>query len=293
MRIEGEIEGVVPYVIAFSYMSIFFAAVYSAYKNKISLIVFLPFISIILKDIALVGRGGSFLALIEFFSTFLLTRHYLKKNQIKEKINESKSKRILGLVLIVVLLIASATFIRSIRATYETFAGASTKLTKLKATEVITPSIYLYFSSHVAVLSKYFEQEKERSGIGEHTFLTIYSVLSKIGLAERPSDYQRGYNIPIWSNTGTYLREIHADFGYLGVVLVPFLLGFFSTFFWFRLFERGSLISLIIVTFLYTIIGFSFFVMVTRLGFWFISLTLILLSVPFVNKLSMYYSKRL
>ena len=35
----------------------------------------------------------------------------------------------------------------------------------------------------------------------------------------------------MWTNTGTYLREIHADFGYVGLFTIPFLLGLLTTIF--------------------------------------------------------------
>jgi oligosaccharide repeat unit polymerase len=274
LRIEQKIPGLIPYLVAFSYAAIFFAAIYSACKGRITLISLLPIVGVVLKEVANVGRAGIMLAFLIYLLTYFFARNILKEKAIKDK--RRRKFQILGVVTVVVILIAGATLIRSIRGTYENFAGASKVLSKTRGGLFITPSIYLYFSAHVGVLNQFLKDQNVNKNIGENTFLTAYSVLSKFDLVERPSDYQKGYRIPLWINTGTYLREVIEDFGYVSIFLFPFILGLISTYYWYRFLARQDLISLFLLTYTCSIIGTSFLTIITRVGIWTISFMIIL-----------------
>lgn len=280
LRIEREIPGMIPYIASFNNAALFLAAVYSGYKKKITAIAFIPFIGIILNEAALVGRVGIFISFLEFFTTYILISFLFVKERKIKKVSHNK----FGFVILVVLIIASVSAIRFVRGTIESYAGASSQLNKLQSTEVITPSIYLYFSSHVGILSKYLEMGKEVTPVGSNTFLFFYSVFSKFGWVSRPSDYQRGYWIPMYTNTGTYLREIHADFGYSSIFLIPFLLGIGSTFYWFKFFSDKKLIHLILLVNFFLIIEFSYVLMITRMAFWVIKIIILLILIPFIDR---------
>jgi len=90
----------------------------------------------------------------------------------------------------------------------------------------------------------------------------------------------------MWSNNGTFLRELHADFGIAGVLLVPFLLGLMNTWLWFKFYEEKRLVVFALLVFLYVIIGFSFLLMVTRFIYWTVGLILTLLSIPVLEKIA-------
>lgn len=280
MRVQGEIEGVIPYLSAFGFVSLFFAAVYSAYRREISWLVFLPVTAIIIKDIANIGRAFILFALIEFITVYILFRFFNPVGFSKRRFN--KKKLIFMFLLFIALMVASASFVRSTRGTTEHFKGSSTVLRKLNILEVISPSIYLYFSSDVGVLNKFLQSNVEKARFGENTFKPIYNFLSKFEFVEKPSKYQKGYFIPMWVNTGSYLRELFADFGVLGITIGPFLLGLLTSFFWIRVLEKGSLINFVVLCYFFLMIFFTFLVMVSRLGNWFISLTIII-TIIYVN----------
>src|SRR5690606_14905287 len=101
---------------------------------------------------------------------------------------------------------------------------------------------------------------------GQNTFLPFYRFLSKFDFVEKPSDFQKGYHIPMWTNTGSYLRELHSDFGVAGIFLGSYLLGLLTTFFWFRFFKNQSMIAFVFL--------FLFFKMISRISQLFISLTI-------------------
>jgi hypothetical protein len=103
---------------------------------------------------------------------------------------------------------------------------------------------------------------------------------------KKPEVFQRGYYIPMWSNNGTFIRELHADFGIVGVFLVPFLLGLLTTWLWFKFYEEKSLIAFAFLVHFYLIVGFSFLLMVTRFYYWTIGLSIILISIPVIEKIA-------
>ncbi len=284
LRVQGEIKETVPYLLVFSYAGIFLAGIYTAYKNKLTFVATLPLIAVILKDMASVGRGGIFVGFLEFVISFFLFRHYIiaRSKSIKQKLN--KRNLVIAMIILLTLFVASSTMIKIVRGNTESFKASTKTLNKLKGGEVITPSIYLYFSSNIGVLSKYFFSGGENPYFGENTFLPVYDFLSKFHVIEHPNTYPKGYFIPMWTNSATYLRDLHADFGFWGLILVPYLLGILTTFYWFRFYEKHKFIDFVILVYLYLIISFSVFYMVTRSAIWFLSLIILVFITPILER---------
>jgi len=283
LRTAGEIEGVIPYLYVTSYIAIILSGIYTAYKNKITLVAILPFIAIIIKEIASFGRAGILIGFLSFTISFLLLRHALSDKNKNLPIQKNKKNLIIALIIMFILFVGSATIIKDFRGTFESYKASSSSLNKLEKGLIISPSIYLYISSHVGVLSKYFQDPREKAMFGENTFQPVYNFLSKFGIVEHPNFFQRGYWIPMWTNTGTYLREIHADFGNIGLLLVPYMLGFLITFYWFKFYSNGKMIDLIILTHLFLIVALSFLVMITRTSVWFISFMSFFILIPLLE----------
>lgn len=288
MRLQGKIKGIIPYLFIISYLGIFLSGIYTAYKNKITFIAILPILAVALKELANMSRAGILFGLFEFCIVFFLFRHLLISKGFK--LNIKRGKIIFSTILIATILIGSAILVKTFRRPVDEFKASSKALSSYQSNILISPSIYLYTSSHIGVLNKYLEHESEKTKWGENTFLPIYNFLSKFNVVEHPNFFQKRYSIPVWTNTGTYLREIHADFGYVGLFTIPFLLGLLTTFYWFKFFEYSNLRYLIILTYLNLIISFSFFVMITRLANWFLSLIVLLIMVPIIERLALYYS---
>lgn len=282
---RGEISGIIPYISYSGYVAIFFAGIYTAYKRRFSLLTFYPFIGIIIKELATVGRAGMLFALIEFLLSFLLFRHLLN-DDFTQKYKFSKINSIFAVTILLLFFIISSSLVKISRGSPESFTGTSKGLKQLENNLIISPSLYLYLSSDIGVFSKYLSSNGDGTSFGQNTFLPFYLLLAKFGIVERPNDFQKGYYIPMWINTGTYIRELHADFGVVGVFVGPYLIGLIITWLWFRFYEKKSLIVFAFLVFLNLIIGFSFLVMVTRLLYWFISLFVIVLLIPILEKLA-------
>ena len=283
---KGEIK-TIPYIsiLGFGYIAVFFSGIYAAYKGRFSLLTFFPFLGIVIQELSTAGRAGILFAFMEFLFSFFLFRNLLKDTAyIRFKF--SKRNAFFASAILLIFLIASTSFVRITRGSFENYVGTSRELKQLKDNYIITPSVYLYLSSDVGVLSQYLKSDGENTKFGQNSFLLFYDMLAKLGAVERPKDFQKGYYIPMWTNTGTYIRELHADFGVPGALLVPYFLGLLITWLWFKFYEEKSLVAFAFLVYLYLVVGFSFLVMITRLPYYFGSLIMILLYLPFLNKMA-------
>ena len=287
LNIEGKITGNTPYIFLFGFVGVFLSGIYIAYKGKFKIIALIPLISIILRDLATSGRVAMLFGLFEFAFSFFLFRHILKNDPLK-RFRFSKTNAIIGLIVIISLFTLASSLVRLSRGDIgsESISGANRGLLQTRTNLFISPSVYLYASSCPGVLTKYLSLEGENTKFGQHTFQSVYLFLAKLGVIPKPFEYQKGYYFPMWSNNGTFVRELHADFGTTGILLVPYLLGLIITWLWFRFHEKKELIVFAFLVYLNIIIGFSFLLMVTRFIYWTVGLTLTLISVPILEKIA-------
>jgi len=288
MNVSGKIKDNTPYLHLLGFVAIFLSGIYTAYKKKFTLLTFLPLLSIILREIASAGRAGMLFAIMQFAFSFFLFKHLLD-NDLKQRFKFSKISAFVGAIILLVLFIGGSSLVKATRVSDDTsssYSGASKELRQTRGNIIISPSLYLYLSSDVGVLSKYLSSKGESTGFGQNTFLTLYTFLAKLDVMQNPNIYQRGYFIPMWSNTGTYLRELHADFGIAGILLGPYLLGLLITWLWFKFYEKKGLIVFSFLVNLNIIVGFSFFVIATRVLYWSTSLVLILLIIPILERIA-------
>jgi oligosaccharide repeat unit polymerase len=282
LRVANKLSGMIPYLAAFGLPAVCLAGLYCGRIGQIKLLALLPLVAVIVEDIGAAGRAQMLFAGILFFSAYFLARAASDGEKSFHLIG--RGKRLLQFVLVLAILLTAAEFVRSYRLTHERFYGMSTELSKLeRQTFIITPSIYLYLSSHPGVFNAYLQSDSEHPFPGSNTFAPLFRILSRFGIGEYVPYFQKFYNIPINTNTGTYLRELHADFGLAGILLAPYALGFLCTLVWFRIKRRPRLFSLAFLSHLYVIVGFSFWYQVTRVGHWFVSLLVALVVCGFID----------
>ena len=282
LRVSGEVEGVIPYLISFSLLGIFFSGIYTAYRGKLTIISIIPIVAIILKSIADFSRIQMLLGMMEFLVTVILFRNFMAQHTVVQK-KFSNKKLYFEFIGIILLVIFGATLVKTFRGTIESYKGASSALNETKSNLFISPSLYLYLSSNIGVLNKFIEENNEEANFGENTFTPIYNFLSKFNLTERVSFNERGYFIPMWSNSATYLRELYADYGIAGIFLIPYLLGLLTTYTWMRFFTTSELKYFPLLVFLLVLISLSWFSSMTKGGNWLISLTILGLMTPIID----------
>lgn len=273
-RVAGELD-YVPYITVFSYVGLFFSAVYCVKINKLSVYSIFPFISIIIQDLAMFGRLGMLFSFLLFLTIILLMTY---KEYILNKNIKNPFKLIKSLVFIFIFFFLFAVLIKSARKPFEEFSSSSTTLRSYESGILFSPSVYMYMSGHIGVFNVFLKEQQNDKMFGENTFLPVYRILYKLNITREPIFYSEGYYIPMWMNTGTYLKDLLEDYGILGILAFPLLLGFFITLLWFKYYNTGSMIALILLSYLYLIIFLSFLNLITRQGFWFIGLVLTIFS---------------
>lgn len=291
MRVNGELVGVWPYTSLFSYSAIFFAAVFSAMKSRITVISALPLSALIIKEIAMAGRAGILFGFVEYAFTFLFTIYYLKGSYTSYSFN--KTKFILSILIVLFFFITSVTLIKNLRAAPESFRGETRTLKSLNENKFISPAIYLYTSGHIGVLNKFLEKDVENYRVGENTFQFLYNILNKFNVLDRPNTFQKPYRIPVWINTGTFIRELIADFGFPITLIILFMLGFFLALNWNNFFTYGNFNNLVVLVLLMIIIFFSFLMMITRLANWYLTLIFLLSVISFLTWKDKNFSNRI
>lgn len=90
-------------------------------------------------------------------------------------------------------------------------------------------SIYWYIASPLAAFGEFLKTHDGEWRLGESVFLPIYKWLARAHLVP-PGDamsimYMEKIYIPYMANVYTYLRNIYEDFGFVGLAVIPYLLG--------------------------------------------------------------------
>jgi len=272
-RISEGLPGSIPYMSSLVFTAALLAGSYTKRLGRLTLAAIMPAVIIIMIDFANMGRVDILIVSILFASAYFLTE---KRQAEREQAAGGRFKKIAMVVVLAGILVGGADFIRSTRGAKEGFRGTSGALKKLSSASIITPSVYLYLTSDYAVLNQYLHHDRENTPFAGHSFLPVYRILERLGLDIHAATYQKYYRTPVWTNTGTYLRELHGDFGIAGLILGPYLLGLFGSVFWFRVKARGRYVDLAVSGFIFGIIGMSFFVMPTRISpfffFFFVSI---------------------
>jgi len=283
LRVQGEISTGIPYIFTLVHVALVLSGIYSAYKGKFNIFILFPFIILLLKSVADVARAGMLLGFMEYFISFFIFKQFFDLVN-RNKRNRNRKKVAISIIFLIALIITGAAIVKMLKAPLENFMASSSSLRQWESGLIISPTMYLYTSSHIGILNSYLINQDENNYFGESTFFPFYRFISKFGVIKEPSNYQKGYFIPMWTNTGTYLRDLHTDFGYAGVFIVPFLIGLLATIFWYRFFSTGNIRDLIFLIYVYILVAFSFLNFATRLGYWLIGLVILMLIIPLFKR---------
>ncbi len=265
-RVAEGMPGTLPYLDAIAMSGAVLAGAYTAMIKKIRVVAILPLVIIVLVDFVNMGRGKMFFAAILFFSGYFVFRDPSSRT------GKFSPRTVIPVLLAAAILWGGAEFVRSNRAATENLTGSTQALSKLRGSHFVTPSVYLYLTVHHGVFNQFLIHDDEHTPWGSNTFAPVYHILSKFGFDARSAVYQRFYTTPVRANTGTYLRELYADFGMPSVFLVPFFLGLGLTALWYWYQNSPSYVALMILAHVLLIMMMSLFFVATRAGDWFVSL---------------------
>jgi len=270
-RLTGEISGI-PYLGSLPLAACCLAGIYTALRRKITFLSILPFIVVGLHGIIVMGRWNIVIAGYLFLTALLYTPHerFIKRNTI------------ITFILVAILVLGTFIFISSSRRLKIHFRYELENMETVRSTILFLPSFYFYFSAPPVAFSEYLYIGEEKFYPGSYTFKPVYNILAKLALAEPLPPFNLFINTPERINAGTYLREIHADFGPLGVIIFPYVLGIILTLLYLRITYRPSVIWIVLFAHFFVIVCHSWSVNVMKHGQWAVS---ILISVIVALKL--------
>ncbi|MFL9650012.1 O-antigen polymerase [Exiguobacterium chiriqhucha] len=243
-RLSGS-QGIskIPYIGVFIYIAMIFSAVYTVnYGFKKFFII--PFLLIILDELTSGGRASLVLAPLMFFGVFFAADLKVKLSKIQI------GSIVLGIFLLFISISSNRT-----AGIYNIYSSDLFK--KMTNDNVTFYKIIEYITSPLGTLNAFLASPT--FSFGGNTFMTIYSILNKLGYNIEILLYQEDFYVPMRVNVGTMLREIIEDFMFPGAILVLILTGFIFSKSYLIFNQTYSYLSGLWVAVLFQIISFSFF----------------------------------
>lgn len=285
-RVRGELPGMVPYIADFVLAAISFTGVYLRLKHKVNWYVIVPLILISIEAMAWMGRAKVLIAGVLLFTSYSFSRFHSQEAKLSTRARWGLA---ISVAVIFILIAVASEGIRSVRKVNEQFYAASPTLNKLQKVPFLTPSIYVYVSGHVAVLDKFLHYQAENKGekdtFGENTLAPLYRLIWRLtGEGYYIRTYASFYTVPIDLNTGTYLRDLYADFGETGALIFPYVLSFVTTLLYFSNRRNIRLWKIVLLSHLFVVIGFSFALQAMQWGYWWDSLIISLVVARILEK---------
>jgi hypothetical protein len=266
LRTSEGLPGLIPYLSSLGFIACLCAGVYTSRIRELKVVAIIPLLVVLVVSIVNMNRVNILIAGILFISGMFLNR----TRAAREVRSNSRMKSLIAIVFVAMLFLSGAELIRSNRQMVESFAGATATLRKLdtKGTGFVTPSVLMYATVHHGVFNQYLRHGGEHPIWGNYTFAPFWRTLAKIGFDTKVNYYQPTYRTPIVANTGSYLREFHADFGIAGSILGPFAMGFFASLFWFHSIRGNKLFGVVLMSHMMVVVGLSVIALATQLGSW-------------------------
>lgn len=261
MRVSGELAGI-PYLGSFSFPAALFAGMYTALRRKVTFTSIFPFILIGLNQVIVMGRLAIINCGLFFFSALIFTPHrrFLTR------------KSIIAFISISIIIIGTFIFISSVRQLEVEFKYETEEMEMLRTPIGFLPSVYLYISAPPVAFSEYLLVGEEKFYPGSYTFRWIFNILSRFDFTERLSLFNPFIRTPEGINAATYLRELHADFGPLGILIFPFLLGIIITAVYLKVQKHPTVTNIVILVHVITIVWQSWSSQIMKHGEWTVSL---------------------
>ena len=249
-RLNGAAPFSIPYIGVFIYLCVVLTGIYYK-KYGFNLFLLFPLGLAMIDSVQGGGRSGFVLIFLFFTIPYFFVRKEDAETKKELKKNWIRISVILCFVLIVFVIVT-----RQRSSWIEENEYMSDTMKRLLK---ISPSIYknyAYISSPIGVLNCYLSEPT--FSFGKNSLSFFISFLNKFGCNLPYSRYQEYYNVPIYTNVGTYIREIVQDF----YCFAPLVMFGFSVLFSkaYALLRRGNLFGEILFSIMGTSIVMSFFV---------------------------------
>ena len=180
-RSETGIPGMWPYVDSIGLSADFLGGYFAGFRRCPIFLGIIPVVVELANAVSGFGRSRFIIGVVLWTSAFFLP-------QMRRRVTDKNAliKRLALFSTIVLIFIFGMETVRAFRATNEFFTGETSSLSRIKGIGFITPSVYMYLSSDVAVLNKFldyqFSGKVEHTPIGGYTFGPFFRFFSKFGL---------------------------------------------------------------------------------------------------------------
>ena len=277
------------YMIALAYPAAFLSICYLSVVNYKKVTCYLPIFCIMLFGLSLFGRLSILIVIFIYINGYLLMSLHERHKKIK-----------FYLIITLLLLISfiGSNFLLDLRvgdmrSPYRVYASEEfldnlDKLPSFLGSEKSLLAAYHYFAGPFGAFDATLENTS-RYYFGQASFTPFFRFLSKINLANNEDVKKVGrrevFYVPVQVRIATYLSGAYLDFGVMGVLFFPYILGFLSTGYYFRFVRRPTFISLFLSIILFIFIEFS--VLTNVFG-----QTLVLITLVVMILLGLYLDKR-
>lgn len=120
--------------------------------------------------------------------------------------------------------------------------------------QTLTDRVYLYIAPNYANLQEDIFN-REHFFMGRASTAKLVDIFA-FGYIERP--VVDSYLIDESVNIGTYLRTFYRDFGFAGIIFIPFLIGFITTFIFLNFLQNPTHFNLLLYSIVATMLTFTF-----------------------------------
>jgi oligosaccharide repeat unit polymerase len=256
------------------------SGIYTARVGKLTIAGLAPLALVALSGVLTMGRATTILAIVWFGTAFLYTP--------RAKFKVYKWQAIVGAILAVAVLVGGISLVSGTRGLAVNDYSVSPAMERASNYAPLLPPLFFYGTGSVVGFSNYLENQDRNPHAfwGMYTFAPILRGLSHLGLDTQVPFYEENYYTPTDINVLTYLKNLHSDFGPLGVLLFPYLLGGLMTWLKLKLDEVYSPLYTVLLAHGYLIICFSSLYNTMFLGIWYSSLILGLAACWWIGKRS-------
>lgn len=270
--------GILDYIAMLPFVATIFGGCYSGVTKKRSVISYLPLFVILIWAIPITARMNILWGFLLFFNAFALSRIFAGRSILK--LTRYNVLVILGIVILLTIIFNLFWLGRMGKGEYSLFVEvANPKFVSAKEALVGDSAIsqlffgnlisnYAYSTLYLAHMNFYlhetrlYEDKMNKSLTGVGSFAAAWRLMRKIGLIEVEDPLIGGGGIPwpeIPTGPKTYISEIYYDFGLMGIVLFPYLLGSITSFLFFSTLKKPRFVKMCVLVILYLFIQMSWF----------------------------------
>lgn len=241
------------YALGLIYVAGSLSGFYLGYFRRRFLFAYLPVVSIIVFEIAFLGRAEVLIFSLLFSICYIAGMRVVRLHGSRAKVRPVMTAReIIALAVAVVIVFVAVNALLHKGVSERQFARVHLPASLL--------NIYAYIATPIAALDVALSRPMDHYLLGQATFYPAARALYRIGLIRNIANTSYVLDTvrtPVPSNTFTYLRPLYEDFGLIGIAFLPWLIGVLSSYLFMLYKRRPNLIKIVTMAYIYVFLVFS------------------------------------